>query len=181
MKEKKFFCDYFVKYQYRLIALLLPLFLISCVISYDINHRTYLNEVQQYQEYDYTNLNEIANDIWNKNDKTLSFSNIPEDILITDFIYTKENISFRAVVNKEFNFVSNPTVNVWISQKSNEIEISSLNEKFAIKKTILIILSICFGLLAILIPYFFIYLCLLLCYEISNKRKKTYCYNKRKE
>lgn len=181
MKQKKFFCDYFDKYQSRLIILLLPLLIISCIISYDINHKTYLNEVQQYKEYDYTYLNEIANNIWNKNDKTLSFSNVPEDISITDFIYTKGNISFRAIEDKDFNFVSNPAVSVTISQKINKIDISPLNKKFAINKTTLIILSICFGLLAILIPFFFIYICLVLCYEISNKRKKTYCYNKRKE
>ena len=109
MKQKKFFCDYFEKYftTWRFAIIVCILIVIGCTASFNINKQTYLKELAQYSEEDYSYLNKLAANMWDKDTKTLSFSNIPDNVSITNFNYEKEQITFNCTLDKSLPAFSN--------------------------------------------------------------------------
>jgi len=176
MKEKRFFCDFFEEHftTKKFAVLLCILMVISCVISYQINNQTYLKELSLYSKDDYSYLNKIAENIWINETKALSFSNIPDDVSINDFNYDHNTITFKCTLDKNFMYISNPIAYVIISQTDNNIQILNPTKEMATNKILLTLLSICFGMLAVLIPVLFIYVITIIIVSISSVRKKSY-------
>lgn len=179
MKEKKFFCDRLdnVISKPIFIILLIALLIMSCIISYNICNNKFLKEISQYSESDYEYLVTLADSICDEDSKSINTSNVPDNVQITDIKYTKEQITFKCILDKNFIFAINPQVFVTISNNFDDVKVTIPSKEIATDSFITVLLSICFGLLAVLIPMILILLPLWIISIISSFRKELYYVN----
>ena len=183
MNEKKFFCDFFDKhYTTKRVVLIMFVFsVISAFVSYNINYKTYTKELSKYSAEDYTYLSEFATTLYDSKNKTLKLFNMPDNVSISNISYTDDSMTFQCLLDKDFWFVSNPVVHVKISKALNNIEITGSNKEVATNKITLVILSICFGLLFVWLPFLLIHILLVTISGISYLRKRRYLKSKYKK
>jgi len=159
------------------IIILIALIIVSCIISYNICNNKFLKEISQYSESDYEYLVTLADNICDEDNKSINTSNIPDNVQITDIIYSNEQISFKCILDKNFIFAVNPQVFVTISNNFDDVKITYPSKEIATNNFITILLSICFGLLTVLIPMILIFLPLYIISIISSFRKERYYTN----
>ena len=174
MKEKKHFCDQLnnILSQKKFYLCLLILCVLSCTITYNINKILYNAEVASCSESDYTYLKEAASHLYDAQNQSITFNKVPDDIKISNITYDNNEIMVSCILNKDYTYIPNPSITVTISSDFKDIKITQLDNKKATSKVTLTVLSICYGILEILLPLIILLLILLFPYSCSLSKQE---------
>lgn len=177
--EKKFLCDYedkiFGKWLFIIVGILC---IIGGLISSNFASKGYEKEVATITDQDYTYLEEVANNICDKENKALHLSDIPSNVTISDIALNEESIEFSCRLNdKDFNFASNPVVTVKVIKDYSDVHISQIRD---LKTGIIIICSLLSILFVLMITLLFLII-FIIAFNISFKNKCKYLNSKLKK
>lgn len=108
-------------------CVLCVLWVLLCIVTCLLIHSEYGYEVNTYDEHNYEYLTEVVNNICDKNTKTLSIANIPDNVHITGGEFYSSKTDFKCVLEDNYLVISDPFVEVHISDNL-DVEITHYTE-----------------------------------------------------
>lgn len=172
-KQKRYFCDslnmFFEMHGGFVKWIVFILCIISCITTYKVISTKYAYQLEAYSEEDLIYLSEVANNIWDKENKTLSLYKIPKDVNASFNETYNGKLSITLTRDKEYLFAKWPTVYIEVSEDFKSLTQTPLSKENFVKATKLsmLILSVGIGFFLVCVMFLLIFIILFVMFIVS--------------